>query len=177
MKDNSAFLENVFDKSEKIFQKRKKRMKVAVSLLSTSACFLLVFGFLIGFPSGKKAFDAEFAPTDNYYSDKIDGDAVKEDAPVNNSQSDIVKIPEREIVSIEEIPSLEEKMPTMVEVKNFSSTVSIYMAKNDIVEIKEALEASFEEIQDAIAVGKITFFYEDEKLSIYVGNEFFNIYK
>lgn len=175
MKDNSAFTQSVFDKSERIFKKRKKRNKILVSFLSTSLCFLLVFGILNSFPFAKKAFDAEMAPTDNYYSEIMDGSS-KGEGLINGDQADSIKISEREITSAEDIPSFEEKMPTMIEVKSFSSTVSIYRDKNDMEEIKSALDASSEKLQDTVAVGKITLFYEDEKLSIYVGNGFFEIY-
>ena len=137
---------------------------------------LLFFGILNGFPMAEKAFDAAHAPTDNYYSEIADADSIKANGQTNDSLQVSVKIPEKEISSLEYLPSLEEKMPTMVEIMNFSSTVSVYRANDDIVEIKKALDTYFEGVHDTNAVGKITFYYKDEKLIIYVGDEFFDIY-
>lgn len=176
MKDNSAFLDSVFEKSEKIFEKRKKRRKIAISLLSTSACFLLVIGIFNSFPLAKKAFDAEMAPTDNYYSDKVDNGSIKEEATGNDNLKDLVTAGEREITSLDEIPPFEEKMPESVSVTEFSSTATLYKAEEDFIKIKEALDAYFASVHDTSATGKVTFYYEGEKLTVFVGNEFFEIY-
>jgi hypothetical protein len=176
MKDNSAFLDSVFEKSEKIFEKRKKRRKITISLLSTSACFLLVIGIFNSLPLAKKAFDAEMAPTDNYYSDKVDNGSIKEEAAGDGNLKDSVTIYEKEIASLDEIPPFEQRMPKSISVTEFSSIVTLYKAEEDFLKIKEALDAYFTSVHDANATGKVTFYYEGEKLTIYVGNEFFELY-
>ncbi len=52
MKDKSAFEESVFNKSEIIFAKRKRRRKLIATLTSSSLCVMLLFTLLLHSPIG-----------------------------------------------------------------------------------------------------------------------------
>ena len=177
MKDNSAFIESVFSKSEKIFEKRKKRKKTFVSVASASICLVLTIGIFSNLPIGKKSFDAESAPQKNHYSDAVNIEIKEEYDLAGDKESTSVKIPEKTLSSPDEILAFDIKMPKRAEIVNFSSTASVYMAEKDILAIKEALDTYFESVHDTNATGTVSFYYNDEKLTIYVGNEFFEIYK
>ena len=56
MKDKSAFEESVFNKSNIIFARQKKRRKTIASLTASALCFLFVFTLLLHSPVGFENF-------------------------------------------------------------------------------------------------------------------------
>ena len=192
MKDNFAFAQSVFEKSEAILEKRKKRIKVMKSALATSFCilFLTLSIFLLPLAQGKGNLLNKFAPTkevanDFYYS----GDAsnvlsdlktsVEEDSPTNPKEdSDAESGTVTQYYFVFDTSKTDGKLPDRIEIDIFGKTASLYTEKGQIENIIDALEkySALEEKSEKATVC-VKFLYRDKSVIFNVGDEFLELLK
>lgn len=192
MKDNFAFTQSVFEKSEAILEKRKKRIKVIKSALTTSFCvlFLTLAIFLPPLTQGKGGLLNKFAPTkevanDFYYSDAtFDADSDSKTSievssttrPKEDSDAESGAVIQYYFVF--DMSKIDGNLPDRIEIKISGATSSLYTEKEQIGNIIDALEKySALEAKSEKATVCVKFLYRDKSVIFNVGDEFLEIFK
>ena len=204
MKDKSAFEESVFNKSNIIFEKRKKRRKTVTALTTSSLCVLFIFTLLLRSPIGfddfmsKKSAEADaYAPEyknteDILYNKADEFDGVK-DASADIDKKTEIEAPQETEPAREEtqastesvqstaaeaakFPYPADEAPISIEIVITGSTASVYKSEEDMNKILSALTkySSLEE-KSEVKIAEVTVNYSIGNSYHLVGQEFFDI--